>query len=345
MRTQPTPKLIVTVFAIALFASASAQSVGVHKLDDALDSIVSTNAPIETAAEGFGFTEGPVWMKGGYLLFTDIPGNVIYKLQDGNASIYMLHAGYNGPDMWRYGGMNDNAYDKSDPRYEEFPMIGADGLTRDVQGRLIIATFAGRSIVRIEKNGKRTVLADNYNGKKFSGPNDVVVKSDGSIYFTDTFGGLRLRAKDPKVELPYNGLYRWKQGKVTLLLKDEMPNLNGLAFSPDEKYLYLNGSGDNYVNRYEVRPDGTITNGKLFFDMRADKDPGVADGMRVDTKGNIYETGPGGIWIVSPEGKHVGTITPPQRCINLAFGDADKKTLYMASHTAIYKVRVEVPGW
>jgi len=337
---------LIAALAIGVASSLlQAQGVGVHKWDDALDSIVSSNAAIETAAEGFGFTEGPVWMKGGYLLFTDVPGNAIYKLQKGKASIYMLHAGYVGADPWRYGGMNDNAYDKSDPRYEEFPMTGADGLTRDVQGRLIIATFAGRSIVRIEKNGKRTVLADNYNGKRFSGPNDVVVKRDGSIYFTDTFGGLRLRAKDPKMELHYNGLYRWKQGKVTLLLKDDMPNLNGLAFSPDEKYLYLNGSGDNYVNRYDVLPDGTIANGKLFLDMREAKEPGVADGVRVDSKGNVYETGPGGIWIVSPTGRHLGTITPPQRCINLAFGDADGKTLYMASHTAIYKIRVEVAGW
>lgn len=323
---------------------SSAQTPGIHKLDNAFDALVSTDAKIETAAEGFGFTEGPVWMKSGYLLFTDVPGNVIYKLQNGKLSIFLLSAGYRGPDIWRYGGMNDNGYDKSDPRYEEFPMAGADGLTRDNQDRLIIATFAGRSIVRIEKDGTRTVLADKYNGKKFSGPNDVVVKSDGAIYFTDTFGGLRLRAKDPKLELPYNGLYLWKDGKVSLLLKDEMPNLNGLAFSPDEKYLYLNGSSDNYVNRYDVMKDDTIANGKLLFDMRGDKTAGVADGMRVDSAGNIYETGPGGVWVISPEGKHLGTISPPQCPINIGFGDADMKTLYMASHTAVYKVRVKVAG-
>lgn len=330
---------------ILCFAQLSqAQTPGVVHLDAAVDSLVASDAKIETAAEGFGFTEGPVWMKAGYLLFTDVPGNVIYKLANGHLSVFMLNAGYQGPDIWRYGGMNDNAYDKSDPRYEEFPMAGADGLTRDQQDRLIIATFAGRSVIRIEKNGKRTVLADNYLGKKFSGPNDVIVKSDGAIYFTDTFGGLRLRAKDPKVELPYNGLYMWKEGKVSLLLRDEMPNLNGLAFSPDEKYLYLNGSGDNYVNRYEVMPDDTIAHGKLLFDMRGDKSPGVADGMRVDSLGNIYETGPGGVWIVSPDGKHLGTLSPPQRPINIGFGDSDMKTLYMASHTAVYKIRLKVVG-
>jgi gluconolactonase len=323
---------------------ALAQNPSVRRLDPALDSLVAVDATIELAADGFGFTEGPVWMRAGYLLFTDVPGNVIYKLAEGKLSVFMLNAGYRGPDIWRYGGMNDNGYEKTDPRYEEFPMAGADGLTRDRQDRLIIATFAGRSLVRIEKDGSRTVLADHYDGKRFSGPNDVVVKSDGAIYFTDTFGGLRLRAKDPKLELPYNGLYLWKEGKVALLLKDEMPNLNGLAFSPDEKYLYLNGSADNYVNRYEVRPDDTLANGKLLFDMRGDKSPGVADGMRVDSAGNIYETGPGGVWIVTPGGKHLGTLSPPQRPINIAFGDPDMKTLYMACHTAIYKIRVRVAG-
>jgi gluconolactonase len=323
---------------------ALAQNPSVRRLDPALDSLVAVDARIELAADGFGFTEGPVWMRAGYLLFTDVPGNVIYKLEKGRLAVFMLNAGYRGPDIWRYGGMNDNGYEKTDPRYEEFPMAGADGLTRDRQDRLIIATFAGRSLVRIEKDGSRTVLADHYDGKRFSGPNDVVVKSDGAIYFTDTFGGLRLRAKDPKLELPYNGLYLWKEGKVALLLKDEMPNLNGLAFSPDEKYLYLNGSADNYVNRYEVRPDDTLANGKLLFDMRGDKSPGVADGMRVDSAGNIYETGPGGVWIVTPEGKHLGTLSPPQRPINIAFGDPDMKTLYMACHTAIYKIRVRVAG-
>lgn len=176
-------------------------------------------------------------------------------------------------------------------------MAGPDGLARDPEDRLIIATFAGRSAVRIEHDGRRTILPDNYHGRKFNGPNDVVIWSDGAVYFTDTFGGLRLRAKDPKVEIPYNGLYMWKDGKVSLLLKkNEMPNLDGLACRPDEKYLYVNGGADNYVNRYDVMKDDTIANGKLLFDMRSDESPGVADGMRADSAGNIYETGPGGVW-------------------------------------------------
>ena len=171
-------------------------------------------------------------------------------------------------------------------------MIGADGLTLDRQGRLIIATFAGRSLMRIEENGQRTVLADRYEGKRFGGPNDVVVKRDGAIYFTDTYGAFRLREKDPRRELLFNAVYMWKEGKLTLVVKD-MPSTNGLAFSPDEKYLYVNAGRDNYVNRYEVRGDGTLASGTLFFDMRKATGTGVTDGLRVDSRGNLYETGPG----------------------------------------------------
>jgi gluconolactonase len=222
-------------------------------------------------------------------------------------------------------------------------MIGADGLTLDRQGRLVLATFAGRSLMRIEHNGKRTILADNFEGKRFGGPNDVVVKRDGAIYFTDTYGAFRLREKDPRREFFTNSVFMWKNGKLSQVVTD-MPLTNGLAFSPDEKYLYVNASRDNYINRYEVRPDGTLTNGKLFFDMRDQKEKGVTDGLRVDIRGNLYETGPGGIWVISPEGKHLGTIRAPEISTNVGFGDADRKTLYIAARTSIYKIRVNVPG-
>jgi len=320
----------------------------VLRLDPALDALVSPGAKVELVKGGFGFTEGPVWVqkgKNGYLLFTDIPGNVIYKLtpQDGQASVFLYNAGYNGPDVWRWGGIQNNGRDRSDPRFEEFPMIGADGLTLDRQGRVIICTFAGRSLVRLENNGKRTVLADSYEGKRFNGPNDVVVKRDGAIYFTDTYGGLRLRDKDPRKGLDFNAVFLWKDGKLTLLIKD-MPATNGLAFSPDEKFLYVNGSRDNYVRRYEVLPDGTLANGKMFIDMSKETERGITDGLRVDTKGNLYETGPGGVWVISPDGKHLGTIRAPEQSTNVGFGDADRKTLYIAARTSIYKIRVNTPG-
>src|SRR6266704_3007305 len=293
-------------------AAKSATNNAVLRLDPALDALVSPDAKVELVKGGFGFTEGPVWVQkgnSGYLLFTDIPGNVIYKLtpQDGKASVYLSNVGYNGPEVWRWGGIQNNGRERTDPQFEEFAMIGADGLTLDRQGRLIVATFAGRSLMRIEQNGRRTVLADRYEGKRFGGPNDVVVKRDGAIYFTDTFGAFRLREKDPRRELDFNAVYMWKDGKLTLVVKD-MPATNGLAFSPDEKYLYVNGSRDNYVNRYEVRADGMLANGKLFIDMSKATGTGVTDGLRVDTRGNLYETGPGGVWIVSTEGKPHGTI-------------------------------------
>jgi gluconolactonase len=330
---------------VAMVQPAAAQAV--TRLEPALDAVVSADAKVELVKGGFGFTEGPVWVqKGreGYLLFTDIPGNVVWKLTpDGKATAYESNVGYNGPEVWRWGGIQNNGLDKSDPKFEEFAMIGADGLTLDRQGRLILATFAGRSLMRIEANGKRTVLADRYEGKRLGGPNDVVVKRDGAIYFTDTFGSFRLREKDPRKELDFNAVYRWKDGKLTRVTTD-MPAVNGLAFSPDEKYLYVNGSRDNYVNRYDVRPDGTLTNGMLFADMRKETERGITDGMRVDTKGNVYETAPGGVWIISPEGKHLGTIRAPEQSTNIGFGDADRKTLYIAARTGIYKIRVNVPG-
>jgi gluconolactonase len=344
----------MTRFTLALSAcllstaiAHAADDKAVVRLDPALDQLVAPDAKVELVKGGFGFTEGPVWMtegKSGYLLFTDIPGNVVWKLTpDGKASVYLENVGYQGPEVWRWGGVQNNGFDRNDSRFEEFPLIGADGLTVDRQGRLILATFAGRSLMRIEKNGKRTVLADKYDGHRFGGPNDVVVKSDGAIYFTDTYGSFRLREKDPRKELDFTGVYVWKDGKLSLLVKD-MPMVNGLAFSPDEKYLYVNGSRENYVNRYEVKPDGTLTNGKLFIDLSKETERGVTDGLRVDTKGNLYATGPGGVWIISPEAKHLGTIRAPEQATNVGFGDPDKKTLYIAARTGIYKIRVLTPG-
>jgi gluconolactonase len=338
---------IVTVLAGASAHTQKSTDHAVVRLDPALDALIAPDARVELVKDGFGFTEGPVWVqegKDGYLLFTDMPGNVVWKLTaDGKASVHLSNVGYNGPEVWRWGGIQNNGRDRSDPRFEEFAMIGADGLTLDRQGRLILATFAGRSLMRIEPNGQRTVLADRYEGKRFGGPNDVVVKRDGAIYFTDTYGAFRLREKDPRRELDFNAVYMWKDGKLTLVVKD-MPTTNGLAFSPDEKYLYVNGGRDNYVNRYEVRPDGTLGNGTLFFDMRKATGTGVTDGLRVDTRGNLYETGPGGVWIISPEGKHLGTIRAPETATNVGFGDADRRTLYIAARTGIYRVRVKTPG-
>jgi gluconolactonase len=338
--------LLVSLITILAASSLHAQMPGDHpvviRLDPALDPLVSTDAKLDLVKNDFGFTEGVVWVdegKSGYLLLSDMYANEIYKVTpEGKASLYLDHSGYTGYDIWRVGMPQPDAN-----RKDVFFMIGSNGLALDRQGRLVIATWTGRSIDRIEKDGKRTVLADRYEGKRFGGTNDLVVKKDGAIYFTDGFGGLRGRDKAPGKELDFAGIFMWKDGKVTLAIKD-IATPNGLAFSPDEKYLYANGSQNRYLRRYDVQPDDTLTNSQMLIDMNSDPLPGITDGLKVDTKGNIYESGPGGIWILSAEGKHLGTIRTPELVANVAFGDSDNKTLYIAARTSIYKIRVNTPG-
>ncbi len=331
------------VFSCAGFSRAqSPDTTPVIKLDPSLDAIVSPDAKLDMVKGDFGFTEGIVWVdkgKNSYLLLSDMYANVIYKLTpEGQVSLYLDHSGYTGYDIWRVGML------QPDPnRKDTFFMIGSNGLALDRQGRLLIATWSGRSLDRIEKDGKRTILAERYDGKRFGGTNDLAVKKDGAIYFTDSFGGLRGRDKDPGKELDFSAIYMWKDGKVTLAIKD-IATPNGLAFSPDEKYLYANGSGNKYVRSYDVQPDDTLTNSRMFIDMSSDTAPGITDGMKVDAQGNVYESGPRGVWIISPEGKHLGTILVPELVANLVFGGADYKTLYIAARTGVYKIRVNIPG-
>jgi len=269
---------------------------------------------------------------------------VIFKLTpDGEQSLFLDRSGYTGYDIWRVGFIQNNGRDKSDPKYEEFPMIGSNGLTLDPEGRLLIATWTCRSIDRIEHDGKRTILAARYEGKRFGGTNDLVSKKNGTIYFTDGYNGMRLRDKDPSKELDFRGVFMLKNGKVTRIAP-EVETPNGLALSPDEKYLYLNNGGMKIVRRYEVQADDTPVNPQVFFDMSADKTPGIADGMKVDIKGNLYESGPGGIWVISPEGKLLGKILTPELAANLTFGDPDHKTLYIVARSSVYKIRLNTAG-
>jgi gluconolactonase len=337
--------LLTCVVLLVALARAGAQTPGdkpIVKLDPSLDALISPDAKLELVKNDFGFTEGILWVdqgRGRYLLLSDMYANVIYKVTpEGKVSLYLDHSGYTGYDIWRVGMPQPDA-----DRKDTFFMIGSNGLALDRQGRLVIATWSGRSIDRIEKDGKRTILADRYEGKRFNGTNDLVVKKDGAVYFTDGFGGLRGRDKDPNKGVDFAGIFMWKDGKVTLAIKD-IPTPNGLALSPDEKYLYANGSQNKYVRRYDVQPDDTLTNSQMFIDMSSDKAPGITDGMKVDTKGNVYESGPRGIWIISPSGKHLGTILVPEFVANLCFGDRDNKTLYIAARTGVYKIRVNTPG-
>lgn len=336
---------------VALMRFAKAQSTDVQtvvKFDSSLDDLISPDAKLQLLGSDFGITEGPNWVakgKTGYLVFTDIAANVIYKMTpNGEFTVLVDHAGYTKFDPWNVAVESTNGRDQNDPLFRKFFYDGANGLSIDKEGRIIVATFIGRSIVRIEKNGKRTLLADQYQGKHLGGPNDVVVKTDGSIYFSDTRAGVRGRGHDPKEDLPPQGIYMIRNGKVSLVV-DDIPTPNGLAFSPDEKYLYANGSGRNYIRRYLVQPDGTVSHSELLIDLSADKTPGVTDGMKVDVQGNIYSSGPGGIWIISPEGKHLGTIlVHGQNVTNLCFGDPDYKALYITDNASLFKIRVKTPG-
>jgi gluconolactonase len=248
--------------------------------------------------------------------------------------LFRAKAGFTGTDTSRVGGQSFNGR-------LYLIVFGPVGITLDNQHRVVFTAHGDRAIVRLEKDGTRTVLADHYEGKRLNSPNDVVGKSDGAVYFTDPPGGLREGAKSPEKELPYSGVFLWKEGKLQLLDRSfTFPN--GIALSPDEKYLYVNG--DRKIMRYEIHPGDNVANDKVFVDMTADPLPGGTDGMKVDRKGNVYCVGAGGVWIISPAGKHLGTIQLPVNAANLAFGDADSKTIYFTARGSLYRIRTKIPG-
>ncbi len=297
--------------------------------DPALDEILTPGTKIEKLAGGFLFTEGPVWVRdGSYLLFSDPNNNLIYRwTPDGQVFVYRTKSGYTGMDIGEYG------------------QPGSNGLTLDKEGRLTINEHGNRRVTRLEKNGQLTVLADRYEGKRLNSPNDLVYRSDGALYFTDPPFGLPKFSEDPRKELPYSGVYRVFQGKVQLLTT-ELSGPNGLVFSPDEKYFYVDNWDEKrkIIMRYEVNPDGTLSNGQVFFDMTSAPGEDALDGMKIDQKGNLYVSGPGGLWIISPEGKHLGTIIGPEHPHNMAWGDEDGKTLYLCARTGLYRIRLNIPG-
>jgi gluconolactonase len=304
-------------------------NVEVIRLDRAIDAIVPANPKIFKLAEGFKFTEGPVWVRdGGYLLFSDPNKNTIYKYKpDGQLSVFREKSGYEGEDIGEYG------------------QPGSNGLALDPQGRLTINQHGNRRVVRLEQNGELTVLADRYEGKRLNSPNDLVYRSDGTLFFTDPPFGLPKFYDDPRKELSYNGVFCLYKGKLKLVTTD-FKGPNGIAFSPDEKYLYVGNWDDNQkvVRRYEVGVDGSLSNGRLFFDMTSAKGEDAIDGIKVDQQGNLYVSGPGGLWILSAEGKHLGTVIAPMHPHNMAWGDEDGKTLYLTARSGLYRMRLNIPG-
>src|SRR6266404_5154496 len=311
-------------------------NVEIIRKDPALDAIDEPNPKRFKRAEGFKFTEGPIWVPDGkHLLFSDPNSNIIYKYtpngpggnEPGKLEVFRTPSGYSGADIDEYG------------------QPGSNGLTLDPQGRLTINQHGNHRVVRLESDGAETVLAASYEGKRLNSPNDLVYRSDGTLYFTDPPFGLPKVFDDPRKELPFSGVFSLYKGNLQVISKD-FTGPNGIAFSPDEKYLYVGNWDDKkkIVMRYEAKPDGTLANGKLFFDMTDAKGEDALDGIKVDQAGNLYVSGPGGLWVISPAGKHLGTIVAPRHPHNMAWGDEDGKTLYLCARSGLYRIRLGIAG-
>jgi gluconolactonase len=301
----------------------------IDRRDPALDAVVAPGAKIERLAGGFLFTEGPIWVKdGGYLLFSDPNANTIYRWDpNGSVSVYRAKSGYTGADVGEFG------------------QPGSNGLTLDRDGRLTLDQHGNRRVLRVEKNGVVTVLADRYQGKRLNSPNDLVYRSDGALFFTDPPFGLPKFFDDPRKELSFSGVFGLVNGTLRLVT-DELTGPNGIAFSPDEKYLYV-GDWDEkkkVVMRYELGKDGSVTSRSVFADLTPEPGEDAIDGIKVDVKGNVYVSGPGGLWIYAPDGKALGKLSGPEHPHNMTFGDADGKTLYLCAQTGLYRLRTEVEG-
>jgi sugar lactone lactonase YvrE len=282
--------------------------------DNAVRKLIPEGTVIEQLAGGFDFTEGPVWC-GDHLLFSDIPRNRIICWQ----------ISPHGPEVTTF----------------RTPSGNSNGLTLDRSGRLIACEHSTRRVTRTEIDGTITVLADSYQGKRLNSPNDVVVRADGSIYFTDPPYGLAQMTAGK--ELLFNGVYRLAPDGALLLLADDFDRPNGLAFSPDEQILYVNDTARGHIRTFDVSTEGDISHGRVLIEMKGEE-PGAPDGMKVDQQGNIYCTGPGGFWIIDQGGKCLAQVKPPELPANFAWGDADWQSLYMTCRTGLYRIRVKVPG-
>ncbi len=303
------------------------------RVDRALDSIVSQGTVVEQIVEGLQFGEGPVWVpattfESSHLLFSDPNANRIYRWSPADGlQVFLEQSGYDGDDVSRYH------------------QPGSNGLALDPMGRLTINQHGNRRIVRLDSQGRTDVLADRILGKRLNSPNDLVYRSDGTLFFTDPPFGLPSVYDDPMRELDDFGVYCLKNGSLKLISSD-LRGPNGIAFSPDERLLYVTNwdSDRKIIMRYQVGEDGSLSNGVVFFDMTSAPGEEALDGLKVDAGGNLYCSGPGGVWIISPLGKHLGMIKTPQLAANLAWGDEDRRTLYLTARSAVYRLRLLVSG-
>jgi len=304
----------------------------VDRFDPALDKLIGKDAKIEVLCGGFDWAEGPVWVSekgnkfGGYVLFSDIPPNVVVKWQEGvGSSIFMKPSGYTG--VADYG---------REP--------GSNGLALDGAGRLVLCEHGDRRISMVTTGGGKVTLADRWNGKRLNSPNDLAIRKNGEIFFTDPIYGLPQRETDPMREIDFCGVYRLqKDGKVTLQCQD-ISRPNGIAFSPDEKTLYVaNSDGNDPVWRaFPVEADGNLGEPKPFFDAsKEDRIPkGGGDGLKVDAQGNVFATGPGGVLVLSPKGELLGRIVTGERIANVAWGN-DGSVLYLTSDMYLCRIQTK----
>jgi gluconolactonase len=317
--------------------------------DPAIWELVARDAELELIGDRFGLTEGPVWVPDddeGFLLFSDLISNVIYRWAPGEPiAVHLDRSGYSQDAPTQAG------YQTRRGRMAVL-LIGPNGLSLDAEGRLVYLATPDRTVMRLEPDGSRTVLADRYDGRRFNGPNDLAIRSDGAIYLTDSVFGLRDGLANPDAELDFSGIFLIKDG-TTRLLYSNADNSggwpNGVALSPDERHMYMNAGFQNIL-RYEVQPDGSIVNGEVFVAGEG------SDGMKVDVRGNLYTTsgaGPGEVRITSPEGVRLGVLELPvpsgepeaQVCAtNVAFGDNDSRTLYITACEHVYRIRMSVAG-
>jgi len=299
----------------------------IRRLHPDFDALIAVDARPEWLASGFAFTEGPLWRPDGVLWFSDIPANVVRQWSpDGTLSEVLRPGGYDGNEL--------------PPGF-----IGPNGATAGPDGSVLLCQHGNRRVARIDRQRRVTTVADRFDGHRLNSPNDVVFHSNGRMYFTDPPYGLPRQDEDPAKELPWNGVFMLADGTLTPLLTDHT-RPNGLAFSPDERTLYLANSDPDrrYWMRYEVAADGTLRDGVVFADVSKAPEPGLPDGLKIDGLGNVYATGPGGIRVFNPAGRHLGTIVLPELPANLAWGDPDWRTLYITAQTGLYRLRTLVTG-
>lgn len=315
-------------------AQAPKRTLGtIERFDSQLDKLLDPGATLEILADGFTWTEGPVWMgdaTNGHLLFSDIPRNSIFKWTAKNGiQLFMNPSGYTGVTFY---GLEP----------------GSNGLLKDLDGNLVLCEHGDRRVSVLTPNGGKRTLADNYQGKRLNSPNDAALKSNGDLYFTDPPYGLPSREKDPRRELEHFGVYRIskKDGSLTLLTS-ELARPNGIGFSPDEKTLYVAQSDPKNAiwMSFAVQADGTLSKGTLFYDSTKEvgKMPGLPDGLSVDTQGNLWASGPGGIWIFSKEAKLLGRINTGERTSNCAFGE-DGTSLFVTADSYLCRIATKAKG-